>query len=147
MTDISKEDFRLLGPKILGRVIGVSFLGQWTEDQVYEAFAKYMILIPKGFKVRIKTYWMIKNNQQFLDNKHPLDNQLEESSLGVSGSFQITIAKFISPAEVKRIEDAKKKNRPTANQERSADPGETAHGKGNEAGGKDPAKKQQALPL
>jgi len=114
MTDISKEDFRLLGPKVLGRVIGVIFLGQWSEDQVFEAFAQFMIMAPKGFKVRIGTYWVKKvlymgfGSNSYIEKRHPLDNRVKESRLGESGSFQITIAKFISPIEVKRLEDEKK---------------------------------------
>lgn len=114
MTDISKDDFRLLGPKVLGRIIGVEFLGQWNEEQVFEAFKKFMILVPKGFTVRITTYWVKKlaymgfGSDAVLPQKHPLDNSLRESRLGEQGSFQITIAKFLSPTQVKRLEDEKK---------------------------------------
>lgn len=152
MTDISKDDFRFLGPKILGRVIGVSFLGQWAEDQVYEAFKQYMILIPKGFTVRITTYWVKKvlymgfGSNSYIEKRHPLDNRVKESRLGESGSFQITIAKFISPDEVKRLED-EAKNRLAKNQDRGADPREAADRKGNETGSKDSSETEPALKL
>lgn len=146
MTNIEPDDFRLLGQKILGRTIGVIFLGQWNESQVYEAFEKYMILVPKGLSVRIRTYWVIKDNQPFMDGQHPLDNQLKECRMGEQGSFQITIAKFISPQDVKRLEN-EKRNKPSDNQKRSADPREGADGKGNEAGGKNPPGEEQDLPF
>jgi len=152
MTNIEPDDFRLLGQKILGRTIGVIFLGQWNESQVYEAFEKHMILIPKNYAVRVRHYRVRKTiaigigHALIIGKKHPLDNSLIECGIDDDRSFQVTIAMFLSPAQIKRKTD-EEKNRIATNQNRSNEPGKSAHGKGNAPGSKDPARQEPDLPF